>query len=68
MARLVVEATADSETEFKKLMQRSWRRVRKRKLKHNALPRLLSRDVHDARQKAHVKSRSRSGETVDHVH
>ena len=28
----------------------------------------MSKDKHDARQIAHLQSRSRSGETVDHAH
>ena len=43
-------------------MLRSWRRVKKYAARH------VSRDKHDARQIAHLQSRSRSGETVDQAH
>ena len=39
-----------------------------RRPKHKTLPRHVSKDDHDARQIAHLQSRSRSGETVDHAH
>ena len=39
-----------------------------RRLKHKAIPRHVNRDKHDARQIAHLQSRSRSGETVDQAH
>ena len=39
-----------------------------RSLKHKTLPCHVSRDEHDARQIAHLQSRSRSVETVDHAH
>ena len=39
-----------------------------RRLKHKTLPRHVSRDKHDARQIAHLQSRSRRGETVDQAH
>ena len=38
------------------------------RLKHKTLPRHVSKDKHDARHTAHLQSRSRSGETVDHAH
>ena len=39
-----------------------------RRLKHKTLPRHVSKDTHDARQIAHLQSRSRSGETVGRAH
>ena len=39
-----------------------------RRPKHKTLHRHVSRDEHDARQIAHLQSRSRSGKTVDHAH
>ena len=39
-----------------------------RRLKHKTSPRHVSKDKHDARHTAHLQSRSRSGETVDHAH
>ena len=66
VARLVVEATTDSETEFdaSQLEQNE----ETRRLKHKTILRHVNRDIHDARQIAHLQSRTRSGETVDQAH
>ena len=53
---LVVEATQLEQSE------------ETRRLKHKTLQRHVSRDKHDARQIAHLQSRSRSGKTVDQAH
>ena len=66
VARLVVEATTDSETEFDATQLEESEETRR--LKHKTLPRHVSRDEHDARQIAHLQSRTRSGETVDQAH
>ena len=39
-----------------------------RRLKHKTIPRHVNRDKHDARQIAHLQSRSQSGEKVDRAH
>ena len=39
-----------------------------RRLKHKTIQRHVSRDEEDARQIAHLQSRTRSGETVDQTH
>ena len=56
VARLVVEATTDSETDFD---------VNATQLEESEETRRL---IHDARQIAHLQSRSRSGEIVDQAH
>ena len=67
VARLVVEATPNSETDFdvSATLEES---AETRRLKHKTLPRHVSKDKHDARQIAHLQSRSRSGKTMDHAH
>ena len=66
--RLAVEATPNSETDFDVNATQLEENEETRRLKHKTLPRYVSRDEHDARQIAHLQSRSRSGETVDHAH
>ena len=66
IARLVVEATTDSETEFDATHLEESEETRR--LKHKTIPRHVNRLKHDARQIAHFQSRSRSGETVDQAH
>ena len=39
-----------------------------RRLQHKTILRHVNRDVDDARQIAHLQSRTRSGETVDQAH
>ena len=56
VARLVIEATTDSETDFD---------VNATQLEESEETRRLK---HDARQVAHLQSRSRSGETMDPAH
>ena len=66
VARLVVEATTDSETEFDASQLEENEETRR--LKHKTILRHANRDIHDARQIAHLQSRTRSGETVDQAH
>ena len=66
MARLVVEATIDSEIEFDTTQLEESEETRR--LKHKTILRHVNRDIHDARQIAHLQSRTRSGETVDQAH
>ena len=66
VARLVVEATTDCETEFDATHLEESEETRR--LKHKKLPRNVNRDRHDARRIAHLLFRSRSGETVDQAH
>ena len=68
VVRLVVEATPDSETDFDVNATQLEESEETRRLKHKAIPRHVNRDKHDARQIAHLQSRSRSGETVDQAH
>ena len=68
IARLVVEATADSETELDINPTQLEESEETRRLKHKTLPRHVSKDNHDARQIAHLQSRSQRGEKVDHAH
>ena len=68
VARLVVEATSNSETDFDVNTTQLEESEETLRLKHKTLTRHVSRDEHDARQIAHLQSRSRSGETVDHEH
>ena len=50
-------------------MQHSWRRERKHAdLKHKTIIRHVNKDEDDARQIAHLQSRTRNGETVDQAH
>ena len=63
MARLVVEATPNTETNFDATQLEESEATRR--LKRKTLPRHVSRDEHDARQIAHLQSRSRSEKTVD---
>ena len=66
VARLVVEATTDSETEFDATQLEESEETRR--LKHKTIPRHVKRDEDDTRQIAHLQSRTRSGETVDQAH
>ena len=66
VARSVVEATTDSETEFDASQLEESEETRR--LKHKTIPRHVNRDIHDALQIAHLQSRLRSGETVDQAH
>ena len=66
VARLVVEATTDSETEFDATQLEESEETRR--LEHKTILRHVNRDEHDARQIAHLQSRTRSGETVDPAH
>ena len=68
VARLVVEATTDSETEFNVNATQLEESEETRRLKHKTLPRHVSKDKHDARQIAHHQCRSRSGATMDLAH
>ena len=68
VARLVVEATTNSEADFDVIATQLEESEETRRLKHKTLPRHVSKDKHDARQIAHLQSTSRSGETVDHAH
>ena len=68
VARLVVEATPNSETDFDVSAARLEESEEPRRLKHKTSPRNVSKDEHDARQIAHLQFRSRSGKTVDHAH
>ena len=63
VARLFVEATTDSETEFDATQLEESEETRR--LKHKTILRHVNRDIHDARQNAHLQSKTRSGETVD---
>ena len=65
---LVVEATPNSETDFDMNATQLEQSEETRRLTHKTLPRHVSRDKHDARQIAHLQSRSRSGKTVDQAH
>ena len=64
VARLVVEATTDSEFDASQLEESE----ETRRLKHKTILRHVNRDIHDARQIAHLQSRLGSGETVDQAH
>ena len=66
VARLVVEARTDSETDFDATQLEESEETRR--LKHKTIPRHVNRDKHDTRQIAHLQSRTRSGETVDQAH
>ena len=66
VARLVVEATTDSETDFVATQLEESEETRR--LKHKTILRYVNRDEHDARQIAHLQTRTRSGETVDQAH
>ena len=66
VARLVVEATTDSETEFDASQLEESEETRR--LKHKTTPRHVNRDEDDTHQIAHLQSRTRSGETVDQAH
>ena len=67
-ARLIGEATPSSQTNFDANATQLEESEETRRLKHKTLPRHVSKDEHGARQIAHLQSRSRSGETVDHAH
>ena len=66
VARLVVEATTDSETEFAASQLEESEETRRHK--HKTILLHVNRDIHDALQIAHLQSRLRSGETVDQAH
>ena len=66
VARFVVEATTDSETEFDATQLEEGEETRR--LKHKTILRHVNRDIQDARQIAHLQSKTRSGETVDQAH
>ena len=66
VARLVVKATTDSETKFDASQLEESEETRR--INHKTILRYVNRDIHDARQIAHLQSRSRSGETVDPAH
>ena len=66
VARLVVEAATDSETEFDATQLEESEETRR--LKHKTIPRHVNTDEHDTRQIAHLQSRIRSGETLDPAH
>ena len=68
VARLVVEATTDSETEFDVNATQLEESEEKRRLKHKTILRHVNRDEHDARQIAHLQSKTLRGETVDQAH
>ena len=68
VARLAVEATPISETDFDVNATQLEESEETRRLKHKTLPCHVSKDKHDARQIAHLQSRTRSGETVDQAH
>ena len=68
VARLVVEATPNSETDFDVSAAPLEESEEPRRLKHKTSPRNVSKDEHDARQIAHLQFRSRCGKTVDHAH
>ena len=59
VARLVVEATTDSETEVDASQLEESEETRR--LKHKTILRHVNKDIHDARQIAHLQSRLRSG-------
>ena len=63
---MIVEATTDSETEFDAIQLEESEETRR--LKHKTILRHVNRDIHDARQIAHLQSKTRSGETVDQAH
>ena len=67
VARLVVEATPNSETDFDVSATQLEESEETRRLKRKTLPHHVSKDEHGARQIAHLQSRSRSGETMDHA-
>ena len=66
VARLVVEATTDFETEFYATHLEESEETRR--LKHKTILRHVNRDEDDTRQIALLQSRVRSGETVDQAH
>ena len=61
VARSIVEATTDSETEFDASQLEESEETRR--VNHKTRLRHVNRDIHDARQIAHLQSRLRSGET-----
>ena len=65
---MIVEATPSSETDFDVNTTQLEESEETRRRKQKTLPRHVSKDKHDARQIAHLQSRSRSGETVDQAH
>ena len=68
VAWLVVEATPNSETDFDVNTTQLEESEETCRFNHKTSPRHVSKGKHDARQIAHIQSRSRSGGTVDHVH
>ena len=65
---MVDETTRNSVTDFDANATQLEESEETRRLKHNTLPRHVSKNEHEARQIAHPHSRSRSGETADHAH
>ena len=65
---MIVEATPSSETDFDVNTTQLEESEETRRLKHKTIPRHVSKDKNDARQIAHLQSRSRSGVTVDQAH
>ena len=63
VARLVVEATTDSETDFDATQLEESEETRR--LNHKTIQRHVSRDEDDTRQITHLQSWTRNGETVD---
>ena len=68
VAELAVEASPNSETDFDVNAAHLEESEETRRLKHKTLPRHVSKDKHDARQIAHLQSRSRSGKKADHAY
>ena len=66
VARLAAEATPNSETDVDVNATQLEESEETRRLEHKTLPRHVSKNKHDARQTAHLQSRSRSEGTVDH--
>ena len=63
---LVVVATTDSETEFDATQLEESEETRR--LKHKTIQRNVNRDIRDARQIAHLQSKTRNGGTVEQAH
>ena len=68
VAGLVVETTPNSEKDADTNAMQLEVIEGTRRLKRKTLPRRVCKDKHDARQIAHLQSRSRSGQTVEHAH
>ena len=65
---MIVAATPSSETDFDMNTTQLEESEETRRLKHSTIPRHVSKDKNDARQIAHLQSRSRSGEPVAQAH